>query len=377
VKIGVVRELSPAESRVALTPGAVYEITRRGHEVLVELGAGLESGIPDEEYSAAGARILGDAAAVWNESEIMVKVSGPVPEEHGLLREDMILFGFLSLAVNPSLVRALIESRCRAFALEMIQDDRGRLPVLTPMSEIAGRLVPQIGAHYLQRPSGGRGILLGGSTGVQPGRVVVLGAGIVGTGAARVASGLGADVTVLDRDIDRLRQLEGLRLRGVRTLVAGGMSIREAVLGADLVVGAVLVVGARTPALVDRDTVREMRSGAVIVDVDVDHGGCVETSRPTTLDDPVFVEEDVIHYCVKNVPATVPITATQALSNALLPYVLGVADRGLVGALNSDAGLRRGAAIVEGRVVSPPLAEACGAEHYRLSSVLPMHAEAR
>jgi alanine dehydrogenase len=377
MRVGIVRELSPGESRVALTPNAVYEIVKAGHVALVELGAGREAGISDEDYSAAGGHIVGDAGEVWECSDLVVKVSGPVPEEYGYLREDMILFGFLSLAVNPGLVRALVESRCLAFAMETVYDARNRLPALAPMSEIAGLLVPQIGAHYLQRPSGGRGILLGGSTGVHPGRVVILGAGIVGTGAARVASGLGADVTVLDRDVDRLRQLESLRLRSVRTLVSDSMNIRESVLGADLVVGAVLVVGSRTPALVSRDTVREMRDGAVIVDVDVDHGGCVETSRPTTLDDPVFVEEGVIHYCVKNVPSAVPVTATQALSNALTPYVLRVARRGVIDAVNTDPGFLRGAAIVEGRMVNPTLAGLYGEEHYHLSSVLPLHSEAR
>lgn len=378
MKVGVVRELVPGESRVALTPNAVYEVVKAGHAAHVELGAGRESGISDEEYASAGATILAEASEVWERSDLVAKVYGPVPEEYGLLREDLMLFAFLSPAVNPSLTRALVESRCTAFANETIHSARGRgeLPVLAPMSEIAGLLVPQLGAHYLQRPNGGRGVLLGGSTGVRPGRVVVLGAGIVGTGAARVASGLGADVTVLDRDIHRLRQLEGLRIRGVRTLISNSMSIREATLGADLLIGAVLVVGTRTPALVDRDTVREMRDGSVIVDVDVDNGGCVETSRPTTLGEPVFIAEGVTHYCVKNVPATVPITSTQALSNALMPYILKVARRGLIEAVNSDPGLLRGAALVEGRMVNAALAERYGEPHYKLSSVLPLHEEA-
>lgn len=377
MRIGIVRELTPGESRVALAPHAVYELTKAGHRVLVEAGAGEASSIPDGEYEQAGARISEGPARVYGDSELVVKVYGPVEEEFGYLREGMILLSFLSLPINPELTRALLDSRCVAFAMETIRDDRGRLPVLTPMSEIAGRLVPQIGAHYLQRPAGGRGILLGGSVGVKPGRVVILGCGIVGSGAARVASGLGADVIVIDRDVDRLRRLEETRLSSVTTLAASSMGIREAVLRADLVIGAVHVVGARTPALVDRATVEEMKPGSVIVDVDVDRGGCVETSRPTTLAAPTFVEAGVIHYCVKNVPAAVPVTATRALSNALVPTVRAIAGVGLVDAVDAGAGLRRGIAIAEGRVVDPTLARAMGVEHHPISSILPLHSEVR
>jgi alanine dehydrogenase len=376
LRIGVPRELAPGESRVALAPHAVYELTRAGHRVLIEAGAGEASSIADEQYEEAGA-IVGEAGRVYDESELVVKVHGPVEEEYDLLREGLILFSFLSLPVNPSLMQALLDSRCVAVAMETIRDTRGRLPVLAPMSEIAGRLTPQIGAHYLQHQSGGRGILLGGSVGVRPGRVVILGCGIVGSAAARVSSGLGARVVVVDRDLDRLRHLEELGLRGVATLAASTMAIKDAALEADLLIGAILVVGARTPALVDRATVEGMKEGSVIVDVDVDQGGCVETSRPTTLEDPTFVEAGVIHYCVKNVPAAVPITATRALSNALLPYVREVAGRGLADAVNSDPGLGRGVAVAEGRVVDPVLARAAGTEHNPLSSVLPLHSEAR
>ncbi|MCA1740291.1 MAG: alanine dehydrogenase, partial [Actinobacteria bacterium] len=302
---------------------------------------------------------------------------GPLPEEYGYLREGLILFAFLSLSVNRRLLDTLITSRCAAFSLETVRDERGTLPILTPMSEIAGSLVPQIGAHYLQRPAGGRGILLGGVTGVRPGRVVVLGAGIVGSGAARVASGLGAEVVVVDRDLDRLRGVEEMRLGGVKTLAASTMGIREAAIWTDLLIGAIQVVGSRTPHLVDRETVEEMKQGSVVVDVDVDQGGSIETSRPTTLLDPVFVEYGVTHYCVKNLPASVPVTATRALSNALLPYVRKVAGYGLMDALNSDAGLARGAVVVEGRMVSEGLARECGMEYHALQSVLPLHEEAR
>ncbi len=371
------RELTPGEGRVALTPHAVYELTRAGHRVFVEPGAGEGAALSDEEYRAAGARLVSDAAAIWRDSELVAKVFGPVPEEYGYLREGLIVLAFLSLSVNRRLLEVLIESRCAAFSMETIRDEKGALPILTPMSEIAGRLDAQIGAHYLQRPAGGRGILLGGATGVRPGRVVVLGAGIVGSTAARVSSGLGAEVLVIDRDLDRLRQIEDMRLGNVTTLAASSMGIREILPQADLLISAVLVVGSKTPHLVDRASVEEMKDGSVIVDVDVDQGGSVETSRPTTLDDPVFVEAGVTHYCVKNVPASVPVTATHALSNALVPRVRKIAAYGLVDALNSDAGLGHGVAVVEGRMISGPLAREYGMYHHPLQSVLPLHAEAR
>lgn len=377
MRIGVVTELTPGESRISLGPYAVHELTRAGHRVSVQTGAGEASSIADAEYETAGARLVEDAERVYAESELVAKVYGPVREEWGYLKEGLILLSFLSLPINPGLTTALLEARCVGIAMETIRDSRGRLPILTPMSEIAGRLTPQIGAHYLQRPAGGRGILLGGATGVRPGRVVILGGGIVGAGAARVASGLGAEVVVIDRDLDRLRDLEGIRLRNFTTLAASSMGIAETVARADLLIGAVFVVGARTPHLVDRSVVGEMKPGSVIVDVDVDYGGCVETSRPTTLADPTFVESGVIHYCVKNVPASVPVTATRALSNALLPFVQKIAGTGLVDALNADAGLARGVAVAEGRVVDSTLARAIGANHQPLFAVLPLHREVR
>ncbi len=377
MRIGVPKERAPGETRVALAPHAVHELSRAGHRVLVESGAGEASSIADARYEEAGAQVVAQARRVYEDSEIVVKVYGPVEEEYGYLREGLVLLAFLSLPINPGLMDALLDSRCVAFAMETIRDRRGRLPVLTPMSEIAGRLTPQIGAHYLQRPFGGRGILLGGATGVRPGRVVILGCGIVGSGAARLASGLGAGVVVIDQDLDRLRRLQDARLPGVTTLAASNLGIRDAVLRCDLLIGAVNVVGARTPALVDRQTVSGMKDGSVIVDVDVDYGGCVETSRPTTLAEPTFVEYGVTHYCVKNVPASVPVTATRALSNALLPYVRQLAGVGLSDALRADEGLARGVALAEGRVVDPVLARATGTDHNRLSSILPLHSEAR
>ncbi len=377
MRIGVPKEVAPGESRVALGPHAVHELARAGHRVLVQSGAGEGSQATDEAYEQAGAVVVPEVARVYEESELVVKVQGPVEEEQGYLREGMILFAFLSLPVNAALMQALLNSRCVAFAMETIRDRSGGLPVLTPMSEIAGRLTPQIGAHYLQYQSGGRGILLGGSAGVRPGRVVILGCGIVGSAAARVASGLGARVVVMDRDLQRLRRLEEVGLKGISTLASTNMATRDAVLQADLLIGAVQIVGSRTPALVNRETVEGMKEGAVIVDVDVDQGGCVETSRTTTLAEPTFVESGVTHYCVKNVPASVPVTATRALSNALLPYVREVAGRGLADAVASDTEFGRGVAVAEGRVVDAVLARATGTEHNVLSSVLPLHSEAR
>lgn len=377
MRLGVVKELAAGESRVALTPYAVNELTRAGHRVLVEAGAGEAASLPDKMYSDAGARIVTEAAAVYKESELVAKVQGPIPEEYEHLQKELILLAFLSLPVNPQLMNTLLESRCVAISLEAIRDEAGRLPVLMPMSEIAGCLVPQIGAHYLQQTSGGRGVLLGNVPGVRPGRVVVLGCGVVGTGAARVASGLGAEVLVLDRDLDRLRRLEGESFRHVSTLAASSLAIEEAVAGADLLIGAVFLSGTKTPALVARKTVEQMQNGSVIVDADVDYGGCVETSRPTSLSNPTFVEAGITHYCVKNVPASVPVTATQALSNALLPYVQALAGRGLADALSSDAGLRRGVAVAEGQVIDQVLARSFGKDHTPVSSVLPLHEEAR
>lgn len=362
---------------MALTPHAVSELTRIGHRVLVEKRAGEASSLSDEEYLQAGAKVVVEVSTVYAESELVAKVQGPTEEEFKHLREGLILLAFLSLPVNRSLMQALLDSRCVAFALESVRDTRGQLAVLMPMSEIAGCLVPQIGAHYLQRTSGGRGILVGSVAGVRPARVVILGCGIVGTNAARMASGLGAEVVVLDRDLDRLRTLEQTRLSSVTTLAASDMAIRDAVARADLFIGAVFLSGTRTPALVGRKTVEEMSDGSVIVDVDVDYGGCVQTSRPTTLQDPTFVDEGVIHYCVKNVPASVPLTATRALSNALLPFVREISGRGLADALNANAGLQRGVAVAEGRVVDPALARSSGAVHSPVSSVLPLHEEAR
>ncbi len=377
MRLGVVRERVPGESRVALSPHAVAELTRVGHRVLVEKAAGESSSISNEQYVQAGATLVAETSDVYADSELVAKVQGPSPAEYGYLREGLTVMAFLSLPINGNLMRTMLDSRCVAFALESIRDEKRQLPVLLPMSEIAGCLVPQIGAHYLQRNSGGRGILLGSVAGVRPGRVVILGCGIVGSNAARVASGLGAEVVVLDRDLDRLRRLEQDRLSNVTTLAASALAVRNVALQADLLIGAVYQTGTKTPSLVDRATVEEMKNGSVIVDVDVDYGGCVETSRPTTLQDPVFVEAGVTHYCVKNVPASVPVTATRALSNALLPLVRDISGLGLADALNANAGLQQGVAVAEGRILDSKLARSTGTEYSSVSSVLPLHEESR
>ncbi|CAN5698620.1 alanine dehydrogenase [soil metagenome] len=377
MRLGIARERAPGESRVALSPHAVAELTRVGHRVLVEKAAGEPSSIFDEEYVRAGAKMVAETSDVYADSELVAKVQGPSPEECEYLWEGLTVMAFLSLPINETLMRSMLDSRCVAFALESIRDKKGQLPILLPMSEIAGSLVPQIGAHYLQRNSGGRGILLGSVAGVRAGRVVILGCGIVGSNAARVASGLGAEVIVFDRDLDRLRRLEQDRLSNVTTLAASDMAIQNAAFQADLLIGAVYQSGTKTPSLVDRGTVEEMKDGSVIVDVDVDYGGCVETSRPTTLRDPVFVEAGVVHYCVKNVPASVPVTATRALSNALLPLVREISGSGLADALNANPGLQQGVAVAEGRILDHKLARSTGTEHSSVSSVLPLHEESR
>ena len=377
MRIGGVRELTPGKGRVALASHAVYELVQAGHRVFVEKGAGEETDLPDGEYGVAGARLVGEAAAAWCDSELIGKVNGLVPAEYGYLREGLIMFGFLSLSVNDGLLEALLSSRCSAFSIKTIRDEKGGLPVPTPMSEIAGRLVTQIGAHYLQRPAGEPGILLGGATGARPSRVVLLRAGVIGSVAARVASGVGAEVVVMDRNLDRLRCVESTRLGGGRTLTASSMTIEDAVPHTDLLISAVLVVGLKTRRLVGRETFREMREGSVIVDVDMNQGGSVETSRPMTLLEPIFIKEGVTHYCAKNVRAAIPATTTHALSNALLPYTQKVADRGLVDALNLDAGLGYGAAVVKGHMVNDVLAYEHAMDYHPLKAFLPLYMEAR
>jgi alanine dehydrogenase len=358
VRVGVPAEVKPDEYRVALTPAGAHELVRHGHDVWVQHDAGAGSGLADEAYERAGARI-GDAEAAWG-CDLVLKVKEPQPSEYAFLHDDQILFTYLHLAANPGVADALRRAGTTAIAYETVEDRAGRLRLLAPMSEIAGRLAVQAGARHLERPAGGRGVLLGGVAGVAPGSVVVIGAGIVGTNAAVVAAGMQAHVAVLDTSLERLRDLE-LALAGRVTLLhSTRLAIEELLPTADLVVGAVLVPGARAPRLVTREALRLMRPGSVIVDVSVDQGGCVETSRPTTHSDPVFEVDGIVHYGVANMPGAVPVTATRALANATLPYVLRIADEGVDGAIARHEELRPGVNVRAGKLTNAAVAAALG-----------------
>ncbi len=360
MKIGVPKEIKTQEYRVGLVPSSVLELTRRGHGVWVEHNAGAGIDYSDDDYRAAGATVLDTADEVWSIAEMVVKVKEPQAGEYGLLAAGQVLFTYLHLAPDPVQAEALLQSGCIAIAYETVTDARGGLPLLAPMSAVAGRMAPQVGAYHLQEPMGGRGVLLGGVPGVAPGKVTILGAGVVGSHATRIAVGMGADVTVLDRALPRLEALD-LEWRGrVTTVAASSHAIEQAVINADLVVGAVLLPGASAPHLISRDLLRAMKPGAVIVDVAIDQGGCCETSRPTTHAAPTFVEEGIVHYCVANMPGAVPRTSAQALNNATLPFVEALADKGWKMALASDPHLRAGLNVAGGQIAHPAVAEALG-----------------
>ncbi len=358
--IGVPREIKNHEYRVGLTPASVRELRAHGHEVLVETGAGDGIGMDDAAYARAGAEIAPDAEAVFARAEMIVKVKEPQPAECKRLRPGQILFTYLHLAPDPGQAKLLMASGAVAIAYETVTDERGRLPLLAPMSEVAGRMAVQVGAVSLQKAQGGFGVLLAGVPGVPPARVVVLGGGVVGTNAARIAMGMGADVTILDKSIGRLAQLDDLYGPQLKTVFATAESIEEFVFQADLVIGAVLVPGASAPKLVTRAMLGHMRRGAVLVDVAIDQGGCFETSKPTTHDNPTYVVDGVVHYCVANMPGAVPRTSTFALAQATLPYALKLAGRGWKAALREDAHLRAGLNVAEGRIVHPAVAAALG-----------------
>lgn len=368
MRVGVPKEVKEREFRVGLTPAGVKALKDAGCDVVVEQGAGEGSGIADEEYARAGAR-LGTREEAWS-ADLVVKVKEPQPEEYCYFREGMILFAYLHLAANRQLTEALLDSGITAVAYETIQLDGGGLPLLAPMSEVAGRMAIQIGAHFLEKPHGGAGVLLGGVPGVPPARVVIVGGGTVGTQAAKMAVGLGADVTILDIDGTRLRYLDDLFGGRVKTVMSNAYNLAEAVRAADLVIGAVLVPGARAPKLVTREMVSQMRPGAVIVDVAVDQGGCVETiDRATTHDDPTYVVDGVVHYAVANIPGAVPRTSTFALTNATLPYVLKLA-RGGIRAAEDDRPLLRGINVTNGRLTCWGVAEAFGLPYWDAQEIL-------
>jgi alanine dehydrogenase len=371
MRISVVKEIKPDEYRVALTPAGARELVQRGHEVLVEAGAGEGSALPDSAYTAVGARI-GPADQVWAESELLLKVKEPLPSEYRRLHQDLVLFTYLHLAANKELTEALVDSGAACVAYETVETANGALPLLAPMSEVAGRLAAQAGAYFLEKPLGGRGLLLGGVAGVAPGKVVIIGGGIVGYNAAVIAIGLGGNVTILERSIDRMRHLDEILSGRVSLVMSSTLQIEESVREADVVIGAVLIPGAKAPKLITRDMLREMKQGAVLCDVAIDQGGCAETSRPTTHSEPVYVVEGVTHYCVSNMPGAVPITSTKALTNATLPYVEAIADHGLAEAVTRDPALAGGVNVLRGNVTYEAVAEAHGLPYMPLADVLPL-----
>jgi alanine dehydrogenase len=371
MKIGVAKEIKTHEYRVALTPAGARELIQHGHEVTIETGAGDGSSYPDDSYRGVGAAIA-PVGEVWESSELLLKVKEPVPEEYGRLREGLVLFTYLHIAADEPLTRALVDSGVTAVAYETVETDNRQLPLLAPMSEVAGRLAPQAGAYFLEKPLGGRGLLLGGIAGVAPGKVVIIGGGMVGYNAAVIALGLGAQVTILERSIDRMRHLEEVLSGRVTLLMSSSLQIEGSVEDADLVIGAVLVPGALAPKLVTRDMIAGMKHGSVVVDVAIDQGGCMETSRSTTHDQPVYVVDGVTHYCVANMPGAVPITSTRALTNATLPYVEAVADLGLAEAVARDRTLARGVNVIDGKVTYEAVAEAHALEYTPLDDVLPL-----
>ena len=368
--IGVPKEIKDHETRVGCVPSMVTALRERGHEVLVETGAGIGSSITDEEYAEAGGLILEKAADIWNKAELIVKVKEPQPSEYSCFRPGLILFTYLHLAPLPELTEALIKTRVNSIAYETVRERDGSLPLLTPMSEVAGRMAVQVGAQYLERPNGGRGILLGGIPGVAPANVVVIGGGIVGHNAAKMACGLGANVTIIDRNLNRLRELDDVYFNSIRTLASNSYTVRETVRQADLVVGAVLIPGAAAPKLVRREMISTMKKGAVIVDVAIDQGGCVETAHATTHTDPVYYVDGVLHYCVSNMPAAVPHTSTFGLTNATVPYLLALADKGLERAAEESAALAEGVNTYQGQITCGPVAESQGRQWRELTTVI-------
>ena len=368
--VGVPTEVKDHEARVGLVPSGVGALVEAGHHVLVQSGAGAKSTLLDAEYEEFGAKIVSTAADVWKRSELIVKVKEPQPSEYEFLRPGLTLFTYLHLAPLPELTAKLLEKRVNAVAYETVREKDGSLPLLTPMSEVAGRMAVQVGAQYLEAPNGGRGILLGGIPGVSAANVAILGGGVVGHNAAKMAVGLGAHVTIIDRNLDRLRALDDIYNSQIVTLASNTWTIRETLRLADLVVGAVLIPGAAAPKLVRRDMIKSMKRGSVVVDVAIDQGGCFETSHPTTHTDPTYVVDDVLHYCVSNMPAAVPHTSTFGLTNATFPYVMQLAEKGIEGACEIDPAVCEGVNTYQGHVTYPAVAESQGREWKPLSAVI-------
>jgi alanine dehydrogenase len=368
--IGVPKEVKDHEARVGLVPSGVEPLVSAGHRVLVQSGAGIGSGLTDEDYVEFGAEIASSAAEVWNRADLVVKVKEPQPSEYELLRPGLLLFTYLHLAPLPELTERLVQARVNAVAYETIRERDGSLPLLTPMSEVAGRMSVQVGAQYLEAPMGGRGILLGGIPGVHPANVAIIGGGVVGHNACRMAVGLGANVTIIDKNLDRLRELDDIYGNTISTLASNVLTIRESVRQADLVIGAVLIPGASAPKLVRRDMIRTMKPGAVVVDVAIDQGGCFETSRPTTHTEPTYYVDNVLHYCVSNMPAAVPHTSTFGLTNATFPYLLQIANNGLERACELHPGICEGVNTFQGHITYPAVAESQNRDWKELAAVL-------
>ena len=368
--VGVPTEIKRNENRVALTPGGAYEFAQHGHEVLVQAGAGEGSGFEDEEYRSAGARIAADAGEVFAAAGMILKVKEPIASEYALARRGQLLFTYFHFASSRALTEAMVASGATCIAYETVELPDRSLPLLVPMSEVAGRMSVQEGAKYLEKPVRGRGVLLGGVPGVPPGKVVILGGGVVGMQAAKMASGLGAQVVILDVDLNRMRFLNEVLPANVVTLYSNAYNIREQIRDADLVVGAVLIPGARAPKLIRREMLAEMRPGTVLVDVAVDQGGCIETCTPTTHDDPTFIIDDVVHYCVANMPGAVPYTSTLALTNATLPYAIRLAHGGWRAACRADPALAKGVNVVDGQVTYEGVAEAFDLTYTPIETVL-------
>jgi len=368
--IGVPKEIKTHENRVALVPAGAEVLVSRDHTVLIEKGAGEASGFSDAMYREAGAQIVESAKHVYENADMILKVKEPLPQEYPLIREEQIIFTYFHFAASRELTTAIQKTKCVAIAYETVQTDDGRLPLLIPMSEVAGRMAVQEGAKYLEKSLGGRGILLGGVPGVEPAVVAILGGGVVGTNAAKMSAGLGARVIILDINLDRLRYLDDVMPRNVITMVSNPANIRKAIAQADVVIGAVLIPGAKAPLLVTREMLKLMKPASVIVDVAVDQGGCVETIRPTTHDDPTYVVEGVIHYGVANMPGAVPMTSTVALTNATLPYAVEIADRGYMEAIRSNREIARGVNVIFGRITHRAVAEAFRLDYTPLEEVI-------
>jgi alanine dehydrogenase len=369
--VGVPKEIKDNENRVGITPSGVQALVQAGHQVVIEAGAGLGSGITDEEYVAAGARMLPNREDVYEQADMIMKVKEPLPAEYDLFKEGQILFTYLHLAPEPELTKALLARKVTGIAYETIQTNRGTLPLLMPMSEVAGRMSVQIGAQFLEKHCGGRGVLLGGVPGVPPAKVVIIGGGTVGTNAAKIAVGMGADVTIIDKNVERLQYLDDIFGSRIKTLVSSSYNIMEAVKDADLVIGAVLIPGAKAPKLVTEEMVKAMQPGSVIVDVAIDQGGCVETAdRVSTHSNPTYVKHGVIHYAVANIPGAVARTSTYALTNVTIPYALELANKGVARAVKEDIALARGVNVIDGKVTYKAVAEALNLEYTPLHELM-------